>query len=234
LDAVHPRDVERAVDAAVNDEMSKPARGRLDVHVITSGRRGGADHVAIARAAVRGGADVVQLRAPGLPDADLMTLAAAIRAACPRGGPRFVVNDRVDVAVASGADGVHLGQRDEFATARQRLGDAALLGISVEEPEQVGAAEAAGADYLGVTVFASGTKPEARPVGLHGVRVVVAATSLPVVGVGGVDASNAGDVIAAGAAGIAIVSAVASAADRVEATRELVRAVRAAKSDANP
>jgi thiamine-phosphate pyrophosphorylase len=212
--------------------MPDVRRGRLDVHVITSSRRGGPDHVAIARAAVWGGADVVQLRAPGLPDADLMTLALALRAVCPRGGTRLVVNDRVDVALAARADGAHVGQRDEFATARRRLGDAALLGVSVDEPDRVGAAEAAGANYLGVTVFASATKPEARPVGLDGVRAVAAATRLPVVGVGGVNASNAGDVITAGATGIAVASAVAASADPVEATRELVDVVRAAKSDA--
>jgi thiamine-phosphate pyrophosphorylase len=212
--------------------MSRARGGGLDVHVITSSHAGGPDHVTIARAAVTGGADVVQLRAPGLPDADLMTLALAVRAVCTQGGTRLVVNDRVDVALAAGADGAHVGQRDGFATARRRLGDVALLGVSVDEPDQVRAAEAAGANYLGVTVFASATKPEARPAGLDGVRAVVAATWLPVVGVGGVNASNAGDVIAAGAAGVAVASAVASSADPVEATRELVGVVRAAKWDA--
>jgi thiamine-phosphate pyrophosphorylase len=97
----------------------------------------------------------------------------------------------------------------------------------VDTAEEATAAERLGADYLGVTVWATTTKPEARPVGLEGLRRIVAATPLPVIGVGGIDASNAPEVMAAGASGVAVVSAVGAAPDPVVATRELVSAVRA-------
>jgi thiamine-phosphate pyrophosphorylase len=137
------------------------------------------------------------------------------------------VNDRIDIAIATGAAGAHVGQGDHPETARERLGPKGVLGISVATPEQAKAAEMAGADYLGVTVFATPTKPEAVPLGLDGLRAIVDATSLPVVGVGGIDPSNARHVLAAGAAGVAVVSAVGAASDPVAATRELVELVRA-------
>lgn len=199
---------------------------RLGVYVITSsGMVPGRDHAAVASAAIEGGADVVQLRAPDLSDKELHMVAKDLAARCHERDVLFVVNDRIDVAVASGADGVHVGQGDEPGGARERLGADRFLGVSVETVEQVWAAEAAGADYLGVTVWATATKPEANPVGLEGLRAVAVATSLPVVGVGGIDATNAERVLVAGAAGVAVVSAVGAAPDPVAATRELVAAV---------
>jgi thiamine-phosphate pyrophosphorylase len=134
------------------------------------------------------------------------------------------VNDRVEVAVASDADGVHLGQDDRFAGVRDAIGDR-VLGVSVGSPAEARAAEAAGADYLGVTVWSTATKPEALPVGLDGLQAVVQATSLPVVAIGGIEATNAHEVLAAGARGIAVVSAVAGAPDAVAATRSLREAI---------
>jgi thiamine-phosphate pyrophosphorylase len=200
---------------------------RLGVYVLTSsGSVPGRGHREVALAAIEGGADAVQLRAPERDDDELLPLAAALAGACRDAGVLFVVNDRLDVAVRSGACGVHLGQGDELAGARERLGPGAVLGVSVATPDQTRAAEAAGADYLGVTVWATPTKPEAEPRGLEGLRAIVAATSLPVVGIGGIDASNAGRVLDAGAVGVAVVSAVGAAPDPVAATRELVEVVR--------
>jgi thiamine-phosphate diphosphorylase len=105
-----------------------------------------------------------------------------------------------------------------------------VLGISVATPEQAEAAETAGADYVGVTVFATSTKTEAVPIGLDGLRSIVESTSLPVVGVGGIDLSNAREVLATGAVGVAVVSAVGTASDPVTATRRLVETVRAPES----
>jgi thiamine-phosphate pyrophosphorylase len=101
--------------------------------------------------------------------------------------------------------------------------------VSVASAEEAAAARAAGADYLGVTVWATDTKPDAEPQGLDGLRAVASATDLPVVGVGGVDARNAAWVIEAGACGIAVVSAVGAADDPVAATRQLAAAVRTSK-----
>jgi len=187
----------------------------------------GRGHVEVANAAVEGGADVVQLRAPELSDDELSSVARQIGRCCRWSHVLFLVNDRIDMAVAAGAGGAHVGQGDHPETARERLGPEGVLGISVSTPEQAKAAEMGGADYLGVTVFATPTKPEAVPLGLEGLRPIVDATSLPVVAVGGIDISNARRVLAAGATGVAVVSAVGAAPDPVAATRELVKFVRA-------
>lgn len=198
----------------------------LGVYVVTSAglvpRR---THLDVALAAIDGGAGAVQLRAPELPDAELRSLAAELAERCATAGVLFVVNDRVDVAAEIGA-GAHVGQDDDPLGARGRLGSDAVLGVSVETPAEALAARAAGADYLGVTVWATATKPEAKPRGLDGIREVVAATDVPVVGIGGIDAGRVAEVVGAGASGIAVVSAVGAADDPVQATRRLVEAVR--------
>ena len=132
-----------------------------------------------------------------------------------------ILNDRVEVAVAADADGAHVGQDDALGAARAGLGPERVLGISVRDADQARAATLAGADYLGVTVWSTATKPEAEAVGIDGLSAVAAATALPVVGIGGIDATNAAEVIAAGAAGVAVISAVAAALDPATATREL-------------
>jgi thiamine-phosphate pyrophosphorylase len=203
-------------------------RRSLAVYVVTSsGMVPGRDHLDVARAAIEGGATAIQLRAPELADRpeEVARLAGSIDELPGRREVLFVVNNVIDVVAVSGADGVHLGQGDEVEGARSRLGPDGVLGVSVGSPDQARAAERRGADYLGVTVFSTGTKPEATPIGLHGLQAVVAATPLPVVGIGGIDASNAGRVLSAGAAGVAVVSAVGGAKDPHAATRDLVAAV---------
>jgi thiamine-phosphate pyrophosphorylase len=206
---------------------AEAAMARLDprtlrLYVVTSGTSvTGRGHQAVASAAVRGGATAVQLRAPELADDELMPLASSLVETCAEAGIPLLVNDRIGVAVDSGAAGAHVGQDDDPATARGRLGPEHILGVSVRNAEDVWVAEMAGADYLGVTVWATGTKPEAVPVGLDGLRDVAAATALPVVGIGGIHAGNAREVLAAGAAGVAVISAVADAEDPVGAVREL-------------
>lgn len=204
----------------------------LDLYVITTGTLvSGRAHAEIAVAAVEGGATAVQLRAPELDDAALTPLAEALARICGEGGVLFVVNDRVEVAVRSGAAGAHVGQDDDPGAARRRLGPERILGVSVGSPDEARAAEAGGADYVGVTVFETATKADAVPIGLDGVRLVAGATTLPVVGVGGIDAGNAREVLAAGAAGVAVIGAVATAADPVRAVRELRATVEAHYED---
>jgi thiamine-phosphate pyrophosphorylase len=188
----------------------------------------------VGLAAVRGGATALQLRAPELGDEDMLRVARSLTKGCAPRGVLFIVNDRVDVAVEVGADGVHLGQGDELEGARHRIGRDRVLGVSVSTADEARQAERSGADYVGVTVWATQTKPEAEPRGLNGLRAVADATALPVVGIGGIDPSNAGDVIGSGAAGVAVVSAVGAASDPVEATRALVRAVERAEPPADP
>jgi thiamine-phosphate pyrophosphorylase len=198
----------------------------LGVVVVTSsGLVAGRGHREVALAAIEGGADAVQLRAKELRDDELRPLARELADACRGEGVLFVVNDRVAVALEAGADGAHVGQDDDPPGARARLGRGPILGVSVRTVQEARAAERAGADYLGVTVFVTATKPEATPGGLQTVGAISGATSLPVIGIGGIDASNAADVIDAGASGVAVVSAVGAADDPVDATRALVRAV---------
>jgi thiamine-phosphate pyrophosphorylase len=198
----------------------------LDLYVVTTGTLvSGRAHGEIATAAVDGGATAVQLRAPELADDRLLPLASVLARLCGVAGVLFVVNDRVGVAVDCDAAGAHVGQDDDAHAARGRLGPERILGVSVSSPQEARAAEAAGADYLGVTVWPTKTKPEAVPVGLDGLRAVTAATTLPVVGIGAIDAGNARDVLAAGAAGIAVIGAVATADDPAGAVRELRAAV---------
>lgn len=140
----------------------------------------------------------------------------------------FVVNDRVDVAMASGAHGVHLGADDmPVATARWLMGPEALIGASVRTPEEALAAWKDGADYLGANiVFHTPTKPDPRePLGLSGVGLLAGATPLPLVAIGGINISNARSVIDAGATGIAVVSAIMSAPDPGMAARQLRDAI---------
>jgi thiamine-phosphate diphosphorylase len=194
----------------------------LDLYVVTTGTLvSGRAHGEIATAAVEGGATAVQLRAPELSDDRLLPLAAVLARTCGEAGVLFFVNDRIEVAIRCDAAGAHVGQDEDLESARGRLGPERILGVSVGDGEEAKAAEAAGADYLGVTVWETATKPEAVPIGLDGLRAVAGATGLPVVGIGGIDIGNAREVLAAGAAGIAVVGAVATADDPTVAVREL-------------
>ena len=149
----------------------------LRVYVVTSGTLvPGRGHREIAAAAIEGGATAIQLRAPELDDVALLPLAREIADVCRDAGVLFIVNDRVDVAVAAGADGVHVGQDDEPEAARATLGPERVLGISVRDADQARAAAAAGADYLGVTVWSTATKPEAVAGGLDGLSAVADAS----------------------------------------------------------
>ena len=197
---------------------------RLAAYVVTAAIAG-REHLDVARSAIAGGATTIQLRAPELPPRERVRVASDLATACREAGVLAIVNDDVDATLASGADGVHVGQDADAAAIRARIGADRILGVSVGSPAEAAIAASAGADYLGVTVWATPTKPEARPVGLDGVAAVVAATDLPVVGIGGIDASNAPLVLAAGAAGVAVISAVAAAPDPVAATRAIVDAV---------
>jgi thiamine-phosphate pyrophosphorylase len=198
----------------------------LDLYVLTSAALvAGRGHEEVAVAAIEGGASAVQLRAPELDDERLRSVATSIADRARAASVLFVVNDRADVAMASGADGVHVGQGDDPEGARRRASAPMVLGVSVGDVEEARVAEAVGADYLAATVWNTPTKPEAVAIGLDGLSAVVAATTLPVVGIGGIQAGNAREVLEAGAAGIAVIGAVGAASDPVEAVRELRRVI---------
>jgi thiamine-phosphate diphosphorylase len=188
--------------------------------------------VDVVRAALAGGARSIQLRGKDQPAREQVALARALLRETRRCGGLLFVNDRLDVALAAGADGVHLGQDDLPADAARRVTPPGfLLGVSAETPELARAAERAGADYVGTgPVYATGSKADAGDaVGTERIAEVARAVRIPVVGIGGIAAANAGDVVRAGAAGIAVISAVMRADDPASAARRLLDAVHAAR-----
>ncbi len=192
----------------------------------------GRSHLEVAQAAIRGGATVIQLRDKEATTRQLVETGRLLRDLTREKGVTFIVNDRVDVALAVEADGVHLGVDDmPVSIARRLMGPEAIIGFSPETVEQARQAEAEGADYLGVgAVFGTGTKPDAGPpIGVEGLREMVQAVSIPVVAIGGVTADNAASCIRAGAAGVAVVSAVVAAEDVEAAARQLREQIEKAK-----
>ena len=183
----------------------------------------------VASQAVEGGVHAVQLREKDLSAAPLYELAAPLHAAL-RGRALLLVNGRIDVALAIGADGVHFPQRGLAAKqARDMAKDVCIIGRSVHSPDAAIAAEAEGADYLQVgTIFETASKPGRPAAGLSLIREVRDAVSIPVIAVGGIDAGNAAAVIAAGADGIAVIGAIMDADDPWQAARDLCQAIDAA------
>lgn len=189
----------------------------------------------IVREGIRGGVTVVQLREKHITTRDFIRLALALKRILAEPGIPLIINDRLDVALACEADGVHLGQEDMNCTmARRIVGNKMIVGVSVSNPEEAIRAEADGADYLGAgPVFATPTKSDASPpTGLSGLREIRRVTRIPLVAIGGINRSNAGDMIRCGADGIAVVSAIIASPDPAGAAGELnavMHAARAAK-----
>jgi thiamine-phosphate pyrophosphorylase len=206
------------------------ARRDWTLYLITDrGLAGGRSIESVVEAAVRGGVTAVQLREKGCCTRDFVELGRALaRLLAPLGVP-LIVNDRLDVALAIGAAGVHIGQRDmDYSTARRLMGQDAVIGLSIETVEQARAAEALDADYLGVgPVFPTATKPDAaRALGLEGLAQVRAVSRHALVAVGGIGVGNARQAMEAGADGVAVVSAICAAGDPEGAARGLWRAIK--------
>ena len=179
-----------------------------------------------ARGAIAGGATAIQLRDKVSSGAAFYQASVAVQSVCRGAGIPFIVNDRVDIAMAADADGAHVGQDDLPAPAARRLlGPDRILGVSAGNVVHAARAEAAGADYLGVgPIFeARTTKPDAAPpIGLPGLSAICRAVSLPVIAIGGINAANIRSVYNTGTVGAAVISAVLSADDIAEATRKLM------------
>jgi thiamine-phosphate pyrophosphorylase len=204
---------------------------RLALIVVTDAECGtDRELVEVVRAALAGGAPAVQLRAKTETSREMVELASRLLVETRAAGALLFVNDRVDVALAVGADGAHLGNDDLPIPAARRIAPPGfLLGRSVETLAEAEQAIHDGADYLGVgPVYATLSKADAGPViGAEGVRAMCdAAGPAPVVGIGGIDATNAGEVAGAGAAGVAVIRAVMLAADPGAAAAALLRSVR--------
>jgi thiamine-phosphate pyrophosphorylase len=211
--------------------MKTDIRKQLSLYLVLGGapNRYGQTATEIAEAALRGGITMLQWREKKAPLAEVLETGRAIRDLCHTYRVPFIVNDRIDVAMLLGADGVHLGQEDiPLGEARKLLGDQAIIGISTGTFAEAQAAQAGGADYVGVgAIFATATKADAgEPIGTDLLTAIAQHLALPQVGIGGIQETNAASVYAAGADGIAVVSAITETTDVFAATRRLQQVAR--------
>ena len=174
-------------------------------------------------AALKGGVTCVQLREKELDEARFLQEARDICALCHQYKVPFIVNDNVDIAIACGADGVHVGQEDmEAGKVRRRVGDAMILGVSAHTVEEARQAVRDGADYLGVgAVFPTNTKTDAGRMSNETLRAICGAVNVPIVAIGGINQNNIGKLAGSGVGGVALVSAIFSAKDIEGTCREL-------------
>ncbi len=212
--------------------MAKPTVNWALMVITDRGLSLGRDPLDVTRAAIEGGATVVQLRDKDVSTREMYTLGLALRELTRRLGVPLIVNDRLDIALAIEADGLHVGQSDLPAdVSRRLLGPDRILGVSAETPDQARIAWSDGADYLGVgTVYATGSKADAgAPLGLDGLAEVARATPLPVVAIGGIGPGRVGPCVSHGAHGVAVISAIVSQPDPEAAARRLRAEVEAAR-----
>ncbi|HPO82591.1 MAG TPA: thiamine phosphate synthase [bacterium] len=196
----------------------------LKLYVITDEKVGlGRSHIFLAEEALKGGATVIQLRDKEKSGRELYRIGVRIRELTRRYKALFIVNDRLDIAMAVGADGVHLGAEDlPVSVARRIAGENFLIGASVSSPEEALLAEKEGADYISAqSIFKTSSKENVKIIGLEGLRSIVNVSSLPVIAIGGIDKDNVKDVIRNGAKGIAVISAAVSKEDVKKAVEEL-------------
>jgi hydroxyethylthiazole kinase/thiamine-phosphate diphosphorylase len=222
-----------SVTALPAGRIDRPLADRMELYVIVSG----ATPLPVVRAALEGGAGTIQWREKQLDLPAQVEAARQVQALCREFGALFLVNDRVDLALALDADGVHVGQEDlPVPLARKLLGPDKLIGTSVETAAEAARAEAEGCDYLGSgPVYATPSKADAgEPYGPALLGRVTPATRLPVVGIGGIGPGGAAPVVRAGAAGVAVISSVTQAADPLAAARALLAEVRTAKGGIHP
>ena len=203
----------------------KPEQMRL--YAVTD-RAWAADEDALlaqVEAAIDGGASIVQLREKHLDEGDFLREAEWFVALCRRQGAISIINDNVEIAVRTSADGVHVGQEDlEAGRARALLGPDRIIGVSAHNVEEALAAQAAGADYLGTgAAFVTGTKTDAKPISRETIRAVTAAVDIPVVAIGGISRDNVLELAGCGLDGVAVVSALFAQKDVKAAAEEMLR-----------
>lgn len=210
-------------------------RSRLALYLVTDSRfiSGGKNLLDVVEAAIRGGVTAVQYREKKASTKRMIEEAAELRGLCNARGVLFFVNDRVDVALAVEADGVHLGQDDmPLHLARKILGSRAIIGVTVHNDRERAAAEEGGADYLSFApVFATPTKPDHQtPLGISGLKHLVEAATAPSVAIGGINLENAEEVYRTGVDGVCVVSAIMGAEDPELAARAFIERYGRARS----
>ena len=191
-------------------------------------------HIELAELAIAGGADTIQFRQKSGETIQMIRVAEQIQALCKRAGVSFIINDRVDVAIASHADGVHLGQGDfPIPLARKLLGEGAIVGGSAGNEEEARKCFLEGADYIGFgPVFPTSSKEDASPAsGLDLLKQVVEKIPLPIIAIGGINKDNTLLVKESGVHGIAVISAVCCEKNPEEATKCLLRLLEASQLD---
>lgn len=202
----------------------------LKLYLVTDEKlAGGRDLEWIVQEAVRGGVTMVQLREKEASTREFVATASRLKCALATSAVPLIINDRIDVALAVDADGVHIGQSDmPYDIARQLLGPDKIIGLSVESIDDVREANLLDVDYIGVSpVFATPTKTDtAAPFGLDGLRKAVRISRHPIVGIGGINLQTAPEVMRAGADGIAVVSALMAAETPREAAEKLLECIR--------
>lgn len=202
------------------------------LYLVTDVADRGASLASFLADVIEAGVGMVQLRDRALTDRELVAAARVFSRACRENGALFIVNDRVDVALLTGADGVHLGQDDVHPDdVRKLVGADFIIGLSTHTPEQVDEANATCADYIGVgPIHETPTKLGRPAVGLDLVRYAARVSSKAFFPIGGIDATNAADVIDAGARSLSVLRAISRAADPAAATRDLVDAMNRVRS----
>lgn len=194
-----------------------------NLYLVTPSAPGGRDLEAFLEEVISAGVDIVQLRDKTMEGGDLLRHALVASEVCQSLGALFLVNDRVDVAIASGAHGVHLGQRDlPVGAARSQLGPEAVIGLSTHSAEEVRAAQLSGADYFAVgPIFATPTKASRPAVGIDLVRFAAEEAKLPFFAIGGIEPTTLPPILAAGARRVAVLRAIADSGNPALVTRRL-------------
>lgn len=202
----------------------------LTLYLVTDPKLSGGDLPGKVEAAIQGGVTLVQLREKTADSRQFLETALRVREVTDRYGIPLIINDRIDIALACNAAGVHLGQQDiPCKIAREILGPDKLIGVTAKTVEQAIQAERDGADYLGCgALFPSGAKPEAQPMTLYTLSEILASVHIPVTAIGGINAENVHLPVEAGANGVAVVSAILGQPDVSAAARKLREKIEAA------
>ncbi|MCD6370260.1 MAG: thiamine phosphate synthase [Thermoplasmata archaeon] len=196
-------------------------RERLKLYVITDRRL--INEITGAREALEGGATAIQLRIKNTSTREMIEVGKKIRKLCDDFGALFFVNDRLDVALATNADGIHVGKEDMPVYMVREIAPNLIVGASARNPQEAKDAEKQGAHYIGAgSVFPTVSKDDAIVTGLETLRLIVESVSIPVVAIGGINHSNVREVMKTGVDGVAVISAIMGAKDIRKAAREML------------